>query len=82
MDINCFLWINIHMGAIKQSELVEFGRMCCKGILQLFIVYISILGNNNISNDLWNCCNPLGVVLDDTRTTRHIKKKAIPISYI
>ena len=75
MDINCFLWINIHMGDIKQSELVEFGRICCKGILQLFIVYISILGNNNISNDLWNCCNPLGVILDGTRTTKYKKNK-------
>ena len=75
MDINCFLSRNIHMGAIKHSELVEFGRICCEGILQLFIVYISILGNNNISNDLWNCCNPLGVILDCSRTTKCKKNK-------
>ena len=50
----------------------------------LFIVYVSILGNNIVSNDLWNCCNPLGVVLDDTRTTKDKKNKnkAIPISHL
>ena len=77
MDINCFLSRNIHMGAIKHSELVEFGRICCEGILQLFIVYISILGNNNISNDLWNCCNPLGVILDCSIEQQSVKRTKI-----
>ena len=64
-----------------ESQAAEIERTCWKGIILLFIVYVSILGNNNISNDLRNCCNPLGVILDDTRTTKckKNKNKAIPI---